>query len=235
MELLMGSLIGAVIGYITNWLAIKMLFRPHRKITIFNIKVPFTPGLIPKERTRIAKSVGESIGRHLLTKETIVKSLCSENMNDKLNSWVKNKIGSIVKSKATIESELIALLGDEYSNFKQNTNNNLYKLIMEYINGEDTKLGIAKYVNSLIMTEIMIRPQVMCESELYNTIKNKVLNAAIEYKDSEIFFVEIQKILKEKVDGLKSLDKNFDEFIPKLIINSVKVHIYGKSKILPWK
>ena len=230
MELLMGSLIGAVIGYITNWLAIKMLFRPHRKITIFNIKVPFTPGLIPKERTRIAKSVGESIGRHLLTKETIVKSLCSENMNDKLNSWVKNKIGSIVKSKATIESELIALLGDEYSNFKQNTNNNLYKLIMEYINGEDTKLGIAKYVNSLIMTEIMIRPQVMCESELYNTIKNKVLNAAIEYKDSEIFFVEIQKILKEKVDGLKSLDKNFDEFIPKLIINSVKVHIYGKRQ-----
>ncbi len=83
--------------------------------------MPFTPGLIPKEKSRIAKSVGESIGQHLLTKETIIKSLCSENMNQQLDSWVQSKVATIKNSDATVENEIKALLGDEYSNFMQNT------------------------------------------------------------------------------------------------------------------
>ncbi len=47
---IIGALIGAVIGYITNWLAIKMLFRPREAKYIFGMKLPFTPGLIPKEK-----------------------------------------------------------------------------------------------------------------------------------------------------------------------------------------
>ena len=110
MKFIIGSLIGAVIGYITNWLAIKMLFRPHKELRIGKFKVPFTPGLIPKEKSRIAKSVGESIGQHLLTKETIMKSLCSENMNDQLDSWVKDKIVSLENSQLTIKSEMKATI-----------------------------------------------------------------------------------------------------------------------------
>ena len=139
MKFIIGSLIGAVIGYITNWLAIKMFLDHTRRLRIGKFKVPFTPGLIPKEKSRIAKSVGESIGQHLLTKETIMKSLCSENMNDQLDSWVKDKIVSLENSQVTIKSEIKALLGDEYSHFIQNTNNNLSKLLLEYINEEDVK------------------------------------------------------------------------------------------------
>ena len=228
MKFIIGSLIGAVIGYITNWLAIKMLFRPHKEIRIGKFKVPFTPGLIPKEKSRIAKSVGETIGQNLLTKETIIKSLCSENMNEQLDSWVQSKVSIIENSEVTVENEIKALLGDEYSNFIQNTNNNLSKLIIDYINEEDVKQGIAKYANTQIMLELTAKPQTICESELYNSIKNKVLNMAIEYKNSEEFYEEIQKILEEKVNELKVLDKNFEEVIPKGIINNLKVYVYGK-------
>jgi len=228
MKFIIGSLIGAVIGYITNWLAIKMLFKPHKEIRIGKFKVPFTPGLIPKEKSRIAKSVGESIGQHLLTKETITKSLCSENMNEQLDSWVKNKIMAIESSHVTIESEIKALLGDEYSHFKKNTNNNLSKLLIEYINEDAVKQGVAKYANKLIMLELEAKPQVICQSEIYNSIKTKVINAAIEYKDTEKFYGEIQKILGEKVTELKSFDKNFEEVIPKEITNNLKVYVYGK-------
>ena len=50
---IVSPLMGGIIGYFTNWLAIKMLFRPHKKLYIGNLPIPFTPGLIPKERTRI--------------------------------------------------------------------------------------------------------------------------------------------------------------------------------------
>ncbi|CCQ97618.1 hypothetical protein CULT_680005 [[Clostridium] ultunense Esp] len=46
MKFIIPILLGATIGYITNWIAIKMLFRPHYEKKIFNIHVPFTPGLI---------------------------------------------------------------------------------------------------------------------------------------------------------------------------------------------
>ena len=47
-------LVGGFIGWFTNYLAIKMLFRPYKEIRVFGIKLPFTPGLIPKEKERIA-------------------------------------------------------------------------------------------------------------------------------------------------------------------------------------
>lgn len=45
-------LIGGFIGYITNALDIRMLFRPHSPKYVFGIHVPFTPGIIPKEKGR---------------------------------------------------------------------------------------------------------------------------------------------------------------------------------------
>ena len=46
-------LLGGLIGYITNDIAIRMLFRPHKAKYLFGIHIPFTPGIIPKEKGRI--------------------------------------------------------------------------------------------------------------------------------------------------------------------------------------
>lgn len=53
--------IGAVIGYLTNWLAIKMLFRPHKAYHIFGLRIPFTPGLFVKRRRDFARSIAQMI------------------------------------------------------------------------------------------------------------------------------------------------------------------------------
>ena len=52
-------LIGAGIGDITNWIAVKMLFRPLKPIKFGKHALPFTPGIIPKNKARIAESIGE--------------------------------------------------------------------------------------------------------------------------------------------------------------------------------
>lgn len=39
--------LGGIIGYITNGIAIKMLFRPRKAVYLGHWKIPFTPGLIP--------------------------------------------------------------------------------------------------------------------------------------------------------------------------------------------
>ncbi|MBU4541424.1 MAG: DUF445 family protein, partial [Firmicutes bacterium] len=50
-----GPILGGIIGLITNGIAIRMLFRPLKAIRVFGLTLPFTPGLIPKEKERIAK------------------------------------------------------------------------------------------------------------------------------------------------------------------------------------
>jgi len=58
---------GGIIGYFTNDIAIKMLFRPYRAIYIGGQPLPFTPGLIPRNQARLAKRVADTVMKSLLT------------------------------------------------------------------------------------------------------------------------------------------------------------------------
>jgi uncharacterized membrane-anchored protein YjiN (DUF445 family) len=66
---------GAAIGFLTNVLAIKMLFRPLRAYHIGPFRLPFTPGILPRERSTLAKSIGAMVARELLTPEIIRERL----------------------------------------------------------------------------------------------------------------------------------------------------------------
>jgi uncharacterized membrane protein YheB (UPF0754 family) len=64
---------GSIIGYFTNDLAIKMLFRPYRPIYIGKRKLPFTPGVIPRNQERLAQRIADTIMGSLLTPGEIEK------------------------------------------------------------------------------------------------------------------------------------------------------------------
>lgn len=78
MRFLSGPLIGALIGYLTNWLAVKMLFRPRKALYIGKLHVPFTPGVIPRRKGALAKALGRMVSEMLVRKEDLKESLCSE-------------------------------------------------------------------------------------------------------------------------------------------------------------
>ena len=80
--LLAGPLIGSIIGYSTNYLAVKMLFRPLRPIKIGTFRLPFTPGIIPKRKDQLARALGSAVGNNLLTSDDIEKMLLDEALKD---------------------------------------------------------------------------------------------------------------------------------------------------------
>ncbi|MHC6203634.1 DUF445 family protein [Breznakiellaceae bacterium SP9] len=63
--------VGAVIGYITNAIAIKMLFRPLKAFYLGKLRIPFTPGILPRQRHKLAESIGRMVERELFTAEII--------------------------------------------------------------------------------------------------------------------------------------------------------------------
>ena len=68
---LMPPLIGAVIGYFTNYIAVKMLFRPRREVRLFGRRLPFTPGAIPKNKPRLARTIGQVVSNTFFTEENL--------------------------------------------------------------------------------------------------------------------------------------------------------------------
>jgi uncharacterized membrane protein YheB (UPF0754 family) len=64
-------LMGAAIGYFTNDIAIRMLFRPYQPKYIGSWRIPLTPGVIPRNQSRLAQRVADSITGSLLTPEEI--------------------------------------------------------------------------------------------------------------------------------------------------------------------
>lgn len=103
---LIGPISGGIIGYFTNWLAIKMMFRPHQPKYIFGMKIPFTPGLIPKERGRIAEAVGSSISENLMNREVLEKNLLSDDMLFKLGDTYDTFVAKQKVNTETLRSFL---------------------------------------------------------------------------------------------------------------------------------
>ena len=73
--MLAGPFIGAIIGYITNYIAVKMLFRPYEAKYVFGKRVPLTPGIVPKSKDRVARAIASAVMGNLLTPEDLEKNL----------------------------------------------------------------------------------------------------------------------------------------------------------------
>lgn len=112
-EFIVGPLVGGVIGYITNALAIKMLFRPYEAKYIFGWKIPFTPGIIPKEKGRIATSIGAAISENLMSKDVLEKNLLSDEMTGKLRRGIEEFFATQKRNRETLREFLRHFLSKE--------------------------------------------------------------------------------------------------------------------------
>ena len=106
LRLLAGPLSGAVIGYCTNYIAVKMLFRPLYPVKIGNWTLPFTPGIIPRGKSRLAKALGSAVGDHLITKTDLEDMLLSEGVKNTIVSRISEGVQKVQKSDDTVEGFL---------------------------------------------------------------------------------------------------------------------------------
>ncbi|RWX52319.1 hypothetical protein VU01_10205 [Candidatus Electrothrix marina] len=89
-------LLGALIGYLTNKVAIRMLFRPLNPWYILGKRVPMTPGIIPSKRHELAENIGDMVGEKLLTATDIGTALSAEPFQDHLYQIVDDQVQDIL-------------------------------------------------------------------------------------------------------------------------------------------
>jgi uncharacterized membrane protein YheB (UPF0754 family) len=98
LEFAVMAFVGAGIGWFTNRIAIRMLFRPQNPIRIPVMGVSIQ-GLIPRRRREIAASIGEVVDRELVSIEEIVLGLVAERNREEIIETIKRKVEEIIRSR----------------------------------------------------------------------------------------------------------------------------------------
>lgn len=148
-------LVGAVIGYITNDIAIRMLFRPHQPKFVFGIRIPFTPGIIPKEKGRIAEALGNSISTNLMNQEVLEKNLLSDDMIEKLERGIDEFFTAQKGNQETVHQFLSHFLSsEEIATTSKNVNQELTTLIHHKLSDSTLGTKIAHIAVSHVMQKM---------------------------------------------------------------------------------
>ena len=95
-QLLVMILISGAIGWITNWIAIKMLFRPHKEINLGLFKIQ---GLIPKRRAEIGSGIANIIQNELISVKDVISNIDREEFSKRLNALIDEVLDKNLKKK----------------------------------------------------------------------------------------------------------------------------------------
>ena len=96
MKLVIMVIISAAIGWITNWVAIKMLFRPHNEINLGLFKIQ---GLIPKRRAEIGTGIADVIQNELISIKDVIANIDREEFSKRLNDLIDDVLEKNLKTK----------------------------------------------------------------------------------------------------------------------------------------
>ncbi len=105
--------LGGIIGYITNDIAIRMLFRPRNAVYIGGRRLPFTPGLIPRQKSRIAVSLGRIVSTQLMNRETIEATIRSPESVASVYAMFEKLMEKWKNDERTVRERLNTLFDDE--------------------------------------------------------------------------------------------------------------------------
>ena len=169
--------IGALIGWITNLLAVKLLFRPFEPVNIplLNIKIQ---GLIPKRRSEVAASIGKTIENDLLSIEDIISQLMNSTNKEEILLVIKSKINQIISER------LPSMIPSAFKGMIQ-------KYIEDIINQEGEKI-ISEIMEAIIDRGIStIQLSQMIEEKINEFPMDKLEKVVVSIANEELKHIEI--------------------------------------------
>ena len=193
-----GPILGGIIGLITNGIAIRMLFRPLKAINVFGLTLPFTPGLIPKEKPRIAKSLGDVVANNLLNQDVIKNGLLSPAMDDKITIAVNGLIAKKSTSDETLRELFYAFSSAERG---EQIITDVTTKVVGFSYERMVKMELGPLLSEIAVTEIVSNLQ----GSMFAMLINENLISSAKVKMSEI----IERMVVEKGEDI--LDNIFEK------------------------
>lgn len=144
-----GAIIGGMVGYLTNRIAIWMLFNPRRTRRLGARRLPFTPGLLVQKQPEMARNIGRTVGENLLRPEAIVERITEDEMTAEMGKAVGNCIEDIADRDLPCIAELV---GPQYAEhlveFKAPFKAKIRDGLRAFLTGERTRQAVLEVVEA---------------------------------------------------------------------------------------
>jgi uncharacterized membrane protein YheB (UPF0754 family) len=202
-DIIIGPVLGAVIGYVTNKIAVEMLFHPINPIYIGKFRVPFTPGIIPKGKGRFAKAIGNVVGKNLLDTESMKATLLSPEKEEEIGKQLDVLLLKLSEDDGTLKERINKILGESV---QEKLETNIVESLTQKINNElitrDAGQIIALEVTAAIqdkvqgtMLAMFIKPAVL--EPIAETIKDRINQYIADHGEEKV-----NSLVKEEYDKL---------------------------------
>ncbi|HXF96764.1 MAG TPA: DUF445 family protein [Gemmatimonadales bacterium] len=135
---------GALAGGITNWIAVLMLFHPYepRRLGLLTLH-----GAIPKNKARLAKSIGKTVGQRLLTEDDLARQLGAPDLREAFDRAVTVLLDKILHTPwGPLQDELPPPLLAELEASLQPMAQALAERLAQFIEGPGLDSALAKHV-----------------------------------------------------------------------------------------
>ena len=152
-QLLVMVLISGAIGWITNWVAIKMLFRPHKEINFGLFKIQ---GLIPKRKAEIGTGIASIIQNELISVKDVISNIDREEFSKRLNSLSDDVLDKNLKKKVKEKFPLLQMFFTD--KVAKDVGNTIKDIVME--NQEKIFEIFSNYAEENIDFEIIISDKI---------------------------------------------------------------------------
>ncbi|QYR68261.1 DUF445 domain-containing protein [Fusobacterium animalis] len=152
-QLLIMIFISATIGWITNWVAIKMLFRPHKEINFGLFKIQ---GLIPKRRAEIGSGIANIIQNELISVKDVISNIDREEFSKRLDSSIDKVLEKNLKAKVKEKFPVLQMFFTD--RMSKDVSNTIKDIIME--NQEKIFEIFSNYAEENINFEVIISDKI---------------------------------------------------------------------------
>lgn len=143
-------LIAALIGWFTNYIAVKMIFRPRRPIKILGLRFQ---GLLPRRQYEIAESIGETVARDLVSHEDVKAALSNVNLSVEMHALIDQQVDKfLIKFPMLgmfLQGDALAQVKD---GFKGEMDLALPGMLKKVMQGVETNLDFKSVVSARIQS-----------------------------------------------------------------------------------
>ncbi|TKB09296.1 DUF445 family protein [Desulforhopalus sp. IMCC35007] len=222
--------VGAFIGYVTNRIAIKMLFRPLNPWKIAGLRIPMTPGVIPSKRSELAKNMGEVVGDHLLTSEEIGKGLQQQAFQEHLYNVIDGRVKGVLAKDLGNITEIVPEKFKAYLDMGARAVTYQVKgQLRTFIDSEQFEKIVAEAVgdrlDAFLKKEIGLIIPADKREAVYGFIEENIARMF----DSEPMAQWVEDFVHQKVYSVLQEEKSLAEVIPisvqELLLDSVEKQI----------
>lgn len=148
-DLIIMITVGSLIGWITNYLAIKLLFKPYKSINILGFKLQ---GVIPKRIDDIANNIGDTIDKELLSIKDITSTINSMELEYEIDKIVDDIVEKKLKKELLGKFPMLGMFlnGDLINKIK-----GYIKSAIEENKGEVVEIIVRKLENEVDFKELI--------------------------------------------------------------------------------